>query len=248
MQLKGRVAVVTGGASGMGESICRLFAREGAKVVIFDANAGRARQVQASITADGGSALALPGDVARDDDNRRAVALAEEELGGLDVFVSCASFAPVTAMEDMTEPEWDRVMDVCLKGVFWGSRAAALSMRKRKRGRIVHIASMVGKAGAIVAGMHYSAAKAGVIVLTKCFAKLLAADGINVTCVAPGPTMTPMLAAFTPDQQEQMRKAIPLGRFGRPEDVARAVLFLVGESGDYITGEVLDVNGGLIMD
>ena len=148
----------------------------------------------------------------------------------------------------MTEQEWNRVMDINLKGVFWGCQAVFNLMREQRHGKIVTIASVAAKIGGIKSSIAYSASKAGVLVLTYSLAKLLAPYGCNVNCISPGPVDTPFQGTLNEDEREMLRKSIPLGRWAKPDDIVRAIVFLCSDSADYITGEVLDVNGGMLMD
>ena len=169
-------------------------------------------------------------------------------MGRIDILVNNAGVMRPASVEDTTEEEWERIMNVNLKGTFICSKAVMEVMKKQKYGKIVNIASASGKIGGVATGPHYSASKAGIICFTKTLARELAPYGINVNCVAPGPIDTPMFQLFSKETRESIIKRIPLGRIGEPRDVAEAVLFLVSDAAKYITGETLDVNGGFLMD
>jgi 3-oxoacyl-[acyl-carrier protein] reductase len=187
-------------------------------------------------------------DVSRPPDVQRAVERSVECFGGLDILVNNAGICPLTAFPDITEAEWDRVLDINLKGAFFCSQAAFPHIRQSgPRGRVVNISSVAGQSGGLMAPFHYAASKAGLIVLTKSLARLLAPEGATVNCVAPGTTATDLTAAWAEDLLERVRAAIPLGRLGQPQEIAEAVAFLVSDRAAFITGATLDVNGGLYL-
>jgi len=252
--LTGRAALVTGGAGGIGSAVVRRLAAAGAGVCIGDVQPGEA--LAAEVAEAGGQALALRMDVTRRGDIDAAVAETQARYGRLDILVNVAGVSSHGPLERVTEEDFDHVVGINLRGVFFCCQAAIDPMRRQGYGRIVNIGSVLGKNGGnprpwldrteqIHAGSAaYGAAKAGVHALTLFLAKELAADGITVNVVAPGPIATSMTAAFP----EVLQAQIPAGRMGTPDDVAAAVAFLAGEESGWITGEVLDVNGGLWMD
>ncbi len=170
------------------------------------------------------------------------------DFGQIDILFNNAGIMYPTPVEDISEEEWDEVLDVNLRGVFFCCQAVTPIMKKRRQGKILNIASLAGKVGGIVAGAHYSASKAGVICLTKTFARELAPFGVTVNGIAPGPVDTDMGRLFSPQAREDLIQKCPLGRFADTEDIAQAALFLVSDGAKHITGAILDVNGGMLMD
>lgn len=248
MQLREKVAIVTGGAQGIGKVICCTLAKEGAHVVVCDVNEKAAQATTEEIKGKNLNAITVKADVSCANEVNLMVKDVLDKLGRIDILVNNAGICFLTPLEEITEEEWDRVMDVNLKGTFLCSQAVLRVMMTQKSGKIVNIASISGKVGGILTGAHYSASKAGVICLTKSLALRLAPYGINVNAVAAGPLKSQMTDAFPPDKRTRLAQSIPLGGFGEPQDMANAVLFLVSDKAKYITGEILDVNGGLLMD
>ncbi len=238
MDLSGRVALVTGGTRGIGAAIVRRLAEAGARVVALS-RSGPGAETPAG-------ADVLRGDVAVPADVERAIGAVVERHGRLDILVNCAGVIRRTPALETSEADWAAMVDINLKGVFLCARAAAPVMRRGGGGRIVNVASV----GADLALRHraaYCAAKAGVVQLTRCLALEWGAFGITVNAVGPGITETPMTRGYLeadPVRRQTMLAKIPLGRLGRPEDVAGAVLFLVSDLAAYVTGQVLYVDGG----
>lgn len=243
MKLTGRVAVVTGGGRGIGKATSLALAKEGCHVVIGDVDQRLAEEIVREIEGLGGQALPVKCDVSDRSEVSEMVRATLEKFRTLDILVNNAGTIWVGKTEDMPEEEWDRVLDVNLKGVFLCSQAVIKPMKKQRWGRIISIASSAGKMGGVIAGINYSVSKAGVILFTISLAKELAPYGINVNAVAPGFVDTALIESFPKSIVEK----IPLGRLGRPEEIARTVVFLA-KDGDYITGEIIDVNGGMLMD
>jgi len=248
MQLKEKVAIVTGGAQGIGRVICYTLAEDGANVVICDINEKAAQATAKGMKYKNLSAIPVKTDVSCASEVNQMVKDVLDTFGRIDILVNNAGICFLTPLEKISEEEWDRVMDVNLKGTFLCSQAVLRVMMTQKSGKIVNITSIAGKVGGILTGAHYSASKAGVICLTKSLALRLAPYGINVNAVAAGPLKSQMTDTFPPDKRAKLAQSIPLGGFGKPEDMANAVLFLVSDKAKYITGEILDVNGGLLMD
>lgn len=244
--IKDRVAVVTGAGAGIGREIALELARAGAKLAVCDIAGAAAEDCAGAITAAGGQAQAYVNDVA---DAAAVAALCgrvAEELGGIDVLINNAGITRDTLLLRMSEQDWDAVLAVNLKGAFNFIKACARPMMKQRRGRIVNIASVVGQMGN--AGQaNYAAAKAGLVGLTKSAARELAARGITVNAVAPGFIETAMTEKLEPATRAAYAQAIPLGRFGTPADVAAACLFLCSDRAAYITGQVIRVDGGMLM-
>jgi len=246
LELTGKVALVTGAAQGIGKAVSLLLARSGADIVVSDINLEKAEETVREIETIGRKAMAIRVDVVSFSDVERMAEAILERFGRIDILVNNAGIARDKLILRMTEEDWDAVLDVNLKGTFNCTKAIVRHMSKQRSGRIVNIASVVGEMGN--AGQaNYSASKAGVIGLTKTVAREFAQRGINVNAIAPGYIETPMTDALSEKAKEELRRLIPMDRLGRPEDVAAAVLFLVSEASSYITGQVLNVNGGIYM-
>jgi 3-oxoacyl-[acyl-carrier protein] reductase len=246
MDLKGKVALITGGAQGIGKITALLLARNGADVAVSDINMEGALETVGEIEGLGRNGLALESDVSNPADAERIVAKTVEQLGSIDILVNNAGITRDRLLLRMTEEDWDAVLNVNLKGTFNCTKAAVKHMVKRKSGRIVNIASVVGEMGN--AGQaNYAASKAGIIGLTKAIAREYAQRGISVNAIAPGYIETPMTEALPEKVKEQLKGQIPMARLGTPLDVANAIYFLVSDASSYITGQVLNVNGGIYM-
>ncbi|MGN8792659.1 3-oxoacyl-[acyl-carrier-protein] reductase [Acidaminococcus fermentans] len=247
MTLVGKVALVTGGSRGIGRAIALKLAENGADVAInYAGNTAAAEEVKAAIEQMGRKALLIQCSVADTDGVQAMVNQVVKELGRLDILVNNAGITRDGLLMRMKEADWDDVMNTNLKGVYNCSKAVMRTMMKQKSGRIVNMASVVGEIGN--AGQaNYAAAKAGVIGFTKSLAKEVASRGITVNAIAPGFIATDMTRVLSDDQKAEMARTIPLGRAGQPEDVANAVLFLASEGAAYITGQVLNVDGGMVM-
>ncbi len=247
MTLAGKVALVTGGSRGIGRAIAMTLAKHGADVAInYAGNTAAAEAVKAEIEAMGRRAILCQCSVADSEAVASMVKDVVKELGRLDILVNNAGITRDGLIMRMKYDDWDAVLATNLKGVFNCSKAVMRPMMKQKGGKIVNMASVVGEMGN--AGQaNYAAAKAGVIGLTKSLAKEVASRDITVNAVAPGFIATDMTSVLTDEQKAEMEKTIPLGRQGLPQDVANAVLFLVSEDAAYITGQVLNVDGGMVM-
>ncbi len=246
MKLKGKVALITGAAQGIGKSVALLLAQNGADIVVSDINLEKAEETTKEIESIGPKAMAVKVDVANFKDVEQMVEAILKNFGKIDILINNAGITRDKLILRMTEEDWDTVLNVNLKGTFNCMKAVTRHMAKQRSGKIVSIASVVGEMGN--AGQaNYSASKAGVIGLTKTIAKEFAQRGINVNAIAPGYIETPMTEALPEKVKEELKRLIPMERLGKPEDVAEAVLFLVSEESSYMTGQVLNVNGGIYM-
>ncbi|HUO77136.1 MAG TPA: 3-oxoacyl-[acyl-carrier-protein] reductase [Thermodesulfovibrionales bacterium] len=246
MGFKEQVALVTGSARGIGRAIAEALARKGVALAIADVNLDEAKATSADLAKNGVKTMALRIDVS----NSREVITAFQEIlkefGRLDILVNNAGITRDSLLLRMKEEDWDAVIDVNLKGVFLCAKEAVKVMAKQRYGRIVNIASVVAFMGN-PGQANYSASKAGIVGLTKTLAKEYASRGITANAVAPGFITTAMTDALPDNVKEEMKKAIPMARFGTIEDVANAVVFLASPSSGYITGQVIHVNGGMYM-
>ena len=244
--LEGKVAIVTGGARGIGFAIATRLADEGGSVVISDLNQEAVDDAARKLTEKGLSAIAVRADVASSDDVKAMVAATLTQWGRVDILVNNAGITRDGLLLRMKDEDWDAVISVNLKGSYHCIKAVLPLMSKQRSGRIVSISSIAGVMGN--AGQaNYSASKAALIGLTKTVAREYASRGITVNAVAPGFIDTAMTAPLSPAVREGLLKEIPLARLGSPEDIAHAVLFLSGDGAGYITGQVIHVNGGMFM-
>ena len=242
-----KTALVTGASRGIGRAIALALAKEGYAVAVNYAGSREAAEaVRDKITAAGGRAFILQGDVSSAEDVDRIFKTVKEEFGFLDVLVNNAGITRDSLFIRMKEEQWDEVIDTDLKSNFLTVKAAGAMMMRRKKGAIINIASVSGIVGNI-GQLNYSAAKAGVIGLTKTAARELAPRGIRVNAVAPGFTLTDMTDKIPEDVKNGMLHTIPLGRFGQAEEIAKAVAFLASDNASYNTGQVLKVDGGMVM-
>lgn len=249
MRLENKVALVTGASRGIGATVALRLAQEGADVIINyvgEANLAEARQVQESINALGRKAVLVDGNVADFNSAADMVEQGIKAFGKIDILVNNAGINRDNLLLRMKEEEWDSVLAVDLKGVFNTTKAVTKYMMKNRYGRIISISSVVGVAGN--AGQaNYAAAKAGVIGFTKSIAKELASRNITANAIAPGFIHTPMTDKLSEAAVDGALKMIPLGRMGEPEDIAKAVVFFASEDADYVTGQILHVDGGMLM-
>lgn len=243
IDLSGKVALVTGGTRGIGRSLAESLHAAGADVAVAGRDLDRARQTAAEL---GGRTVGVACDVADGAQVEAAVAAAEQALGPIDILVNNAGLTRDNILLRLSEDDWDAVLDANLKGAFNTTRAVVKGMMKRRSGRIINISSIVGLIGN-KGQANYAASKAGLIGFTKAVAKEYASRGVLVNCVAPGFIDTDMTRALSDEARTALLGSIALGRLGRPEDVAGAVLFLASDLAAYITGQVLVVDGGMVM-
>ncbi len=247
MLLDGKVALVTGGSRGIGRAIAVALAREGAKVAInFAGNEKAAEETKALVEQAGSEAILLKADVSDKDADAALIDTVIKTYGKIDILVNNAGITRDSLMLRMKEDDFDAVIDTNLRSVFYLTKAAARSMMKKRTGRIINMSSVVGLTGN-AGQVNYAAAKAGVLGITKSAAKELASRGITVNAVAPGFIETDMTDVLSDTVKESLLHEIPLKRMGEPKDVANAVLFLASDQSAYITGQVIHVDGGLVM-
>jgi len=249
MRFEGRVVVVTGGAKGIGAVTAEAFGREGARVAALDLDGAAVDAVAAGLTARGVDALALKTDATSASAVRAALDAVLARWSRVDVLVNNAGgFAAMRTLEETDEAEWDAILRSNLTSAFLVSKAVVPVMKRQRAGRIVNLASVVARGGAVRVPAHYAAAKAGVVALTRMLALEVAEHGITVNAVAPGTTATDrVLAARTPEDTARVAAAIPLRRLGQPAEIAETILFLASDAASFVTGAVLDVNGGQEM-
>lgn len=248
MKCKDKACIVTGGGAGIGRAISLALAREGAHVAVWDLNGTNAREVAETIKHMGGRSLAEQMDVTRWKDITSSIPKVLDEFGGIEILVNNAGICQACSIEQIEEEDWDRILAVNLKGAFLCSKAAMGIMKHQKSGKIINMGSISGKAGGIMVGAHYAASKAGVICFTKSLARELAPYGVNVNAIAPGVVDTEMTRTITGGDWGDYLETIPLGRIGSTDDVARVAVFLASDDASYLTGEIIDVNGGQFMD
>ena len=245
-KLEGRVAIVTGAARGMGRAFAVAFAAEGAAVAVADRDGAGARDAAEEIVLAGGSAIGVSVDVSDPAAAARLVETTLAQLGGLHVLVNNAAIGTSCAIDEMSVETWRQMIETNLASVFYCTKAALPTMVEQRYGRIVNMASQLALKGGVEMS-HYCAAKAGVLGITKALARELAPHGITVNAIAPGPVDTDMLAVLSEEWRTAKRAEIPLGRFGRIEEIVPTALLLASDDGAYYTGSTLNVSGGDVM-
>ena len=245
MQFKDNVVIITGSSRGIGKAIALAFAREGAAVVVSGRNKENLKDVVNEISESGGRVLAVAADVAKVDDAKNLIEKTLEEFGQIDVLVNNAGITRDNLLLRLSEDDWDAVLDTNLKGAFNCIKASTKPMMKKRAGVIINITSVVGQTGN-AGQVNYSASKAGMIGLTKSVAKELAARDIRVNAVAPGFIETDMTSELPEKAKEELINSIPLSKLGNVENVADLVLFLSSSKAEYITGQIVNVDGGMV--
>ncbi len=246
MRLKDKVALITGGARGIGKAIAMVFAREGADIAVADVNLEIAQQTASEIESLGRRAMAIVMDVTNFDAVEDGLNKILDKMGKVDILVNNAGITKDNLLLRMSQADWDAVINVNLKGTFNCIKAVSRPMIKQRSGRIISIASIIGLMGN-PGQANYAASKAGIIALTKTVAKELASRNVNANAVAPGFIQTEMTAKLPEELKKKMLEAIPLGKLGTPEDVANLCLFLASDESSYITGQTITIDGGMVM-
>jgi len=250
LDLSSKVALVTGASSGIGRATALALAERGAAVAInYHRNEAGAEDARRQVIAAGGRAITVQADVTNSADVHTLVGRTADEFGPVDILVNNAgSLVERLRLLELTEARWDEVISLNLKSAFLCAQAVAASMIERRTGAIINVSSIAGRNGGALGSIHYSTAKGGLIAMTKGLAKELAPHGVRVNCVSPGVIATPFHEQFsTPEAMQAYANSIPLGRVGTPDEVARVIVTLASETGSYIIGETVEINGGLLM-
>jgi 3-oxoacyl-[acyl-carrier protein] reductase len=248
MDFKGSTVVITGGAGGIGKATAEIMGGRGADLILADISDEAAERTVSQLSEQGIGAEYVRTDLTDLSAIRSLFQQAAKRNAGVDVLVNCAGIASRTAVPDITPEEWDRIFAINLKSVFFCCQQALNIMIAKKRGKIVTVASAAAKIGGVAVGAHYSSSKAGIICLTKSLALYAAPYKINVNCVCPGPTATAMTDAWGEEINTAFAEKIPFKRYATPVEIAETIAFLASEQSGYLTGETIDVNGGLVMD
>jgi 2-hydroxycyclohexanecarboxyl-CoA dehydrogenase len=243
-----RVALITGGGSGMGEATCYRLARDGKSVAVLDINTASATKVAGAINEAGGSAMAVTADIARRDQVERAVESVQNQLGAIGVLVNCAGLEHFAPFDAIDSEQWDRMVTINLKGNYHVTQTVLPDMTAQRWGRIINFSSISAQTGAVNM-VHYAAAKGGIVAMTRSLGLELGSRGITVNAIAPGMIYTPMLQRAIDGDKfvipvEKLVKSFPIPRMGQPEEVAAAVAFFASEEAGYITAQLLGINGG----
>jgi 3-oxoacyl-[acyl-carrier protein] reductase len=247
LTLSNRVALVTGASQGIGYSIAKMLCDNGVKTAIVDINEEKAFEVAQEFNNNGCDALGVGCDVSNVESIGKMVQAVVQKYGGIDVVVNCAGILGSSTISEMQRREWDKVLAVNLTGPFFVIQKTLPYLEKSSCARIINISSLAGRMGGFETSMSYTATKGGIISLTYGIARQLAPKGITVNAVCPGTTETPIIKGFTEDAVASLKTRIPIGRLGKPEDVATAVCYLASEEAGFVTGLLLDVNGGMYM-
>jgi 3-oxoacyl-[acyl-carrier protein] reductase len=242
-----KIAIVTGAGQGIGRAVAIALAQNGTIPVIVDVNAKTALKVAAEINSLNVPAVSFKADVSSVAEIENMVRQVVDKFGTVDVLVNNAGILHATQIEDITEEEWDRMMAVNLKSVFFASQQVLPHMKKKRWGRIINMSTLAVRMGGYGNGVGYAATKAGIIGLSMSMARRVAPFNVTVNAIAPGTTESEILKSFTPERIAELKKLVPLGRLGKPEDIAALCAFLASEQAGFITGAVIDINGGMFM-
>jgi len=245
--MTGKTAIITGAARGIGRAAAISLASKGAEVIIVDIDERSAADTVDHIKGKGSKAELYIADVSKTSDISKMTEYLISKYDGVDILVNNAGILSKTQIEDLTEEEWQRVMDVNLKSAVFLVKHCLDHMISQKWGRIINIASMAGRMGGFETGCAYSASKAALIGFTYCIARKTAHCNVTVNAIAPGPTSSELIAGFSPEQREKLAAGIPAGRMGKPEEIGHLAAFLASEEAGFITGAVIDINGGMFM-
>lgn len=248
MEFSGKVAIITGVAGGIGLATAAMLGGQGATVIGCDFQEERLEQAKKALQARNLEMNAVTADLGNIDNIQPLFERTVENFKRIDILVQCAGICYQSAVPEITPAEWDHIFALNLKAVFFAAQAALAVMCRQNYGKIINISSASGKSGGVAVGAHYAATKAAVICLTKSLAQYSAPFGVNVNCVCPGPIETPMTEVWGEAMNKSFAEKIPFKRYGTPEEVAEAICFLASDRARYITGETMDVNGGLVMD
>jgi 3-oxoacyl-[acyl-carrier protein] reductase len=243
--MSNRVALVTGAGRGIGRAIAIALANTGASVAVNDVVAANAEETVNLLTGNG---IPVLGDVSQADSVQKMIDAVLQRFGRVDILVNNAGICRRGRIDEISEDDWDRTISINLKGTFLSSRAVIPSMKASKWGRIINVASISGKIGGLMVALDYTASKGGILAFTKGLAREVASLGITVNAVCPALADTDMGQMFSLEEKSKYLQGVPLGRLATAEDIAQAVVYLASDAASYITGEVLDINGGLLMD
>lgn len=248
MELLNRKAIITGACGAFGRKLSLTFAKEGADIALVDIKKEELNNLAAEINALGRKALPIFADISKENDVNELVAKTVGAFGRIDILINNAGLARSAKIQDITLQEWNRLINLNLTGTFLCCRAVIDYMIQQNYGKIVNLASIAGQTGRRMVGVDYSASKSGIVGITRTLALQVAANGINVNAVAPGPIVTPIFEKnFPPEVVENLMASIPYKRQGTPEDIANLILFLASDKAEWITGEVVNINGGAFM-
>ena len=248
MEFSGKVAIITGVAGGIGLATAAVLGEKGAIVIGWDFQEEGLERGRKALKARNIEMAPVKADLENTDNIRALFSKTIEDYKRIDILVQCAGICYRSTVPEITPEEWDHIFAVNLKSVFFAAQEALKVMCRQNYGKIINISSASGKSGGVAAGAHYSATKAAVICLTKSLALYAAPFDVNVNCVCPGPIATPMTEVWGEEMNKSFAEKIPFKRYGTPEEVAEAICFLASDRARYITGETMDVNGGLVMD
>ena len=246
-ELKNKIAIITGGSGDIGTATVLKFIEEGSSgVIIADLDINRAERIIKNIKLHSFyNCVAFKTDVSNYNDIKNLFKFTLDTFGTINILVNCAGICPIASLEEIGEKEWDNVMDINLKSTYLCSREAIAIMKEKRSGKIINVSSVAGRMGGIATGINYATSKGGIITLTMSLAKICGTYNINVNCVAPGTIDSEMTKTWNNDKKQDILRNIPLGRFGTSEDVANVITFLASEKSNYMSGAVVDVNGGL---